>query len=85
VLAHVFDMRRPRIDKGHILAGLHHMGAGITADRARSDDGNLAAHSIPPDEIFVVQRPLASSALSQVFRKTGARRQDPKNRLLMPA
>ena len=44
VLSHVLDVRRPRIDEGHVLAGLHHMGAGIAADRARSDKGNLPSH-----------------------------------------
>ena len=38
VLSHVLDMLGPGIDEGHVLAGLHHMGAGIAADRARSDD-----------------------------------------------
>ena len=72
VLSHVLDMRGPGIDERHVLAGLHHMGAGISADRTRSDNGNLAAHSLPPGELFIVQRPLASSALSQAFRKTAA-------------
>src|SRR5260370_37960168 len=38
VLADGFDVFRPRIDVGHVLAGLHHMRPGITADRARADD-----------------------------------------------
>src|SRR5208283_4757234 len=75
MLAHLIDMGGPRIDERHILAGLHHMGAGIAADRARSDDGNLAAHSLPPCALFIVQRPLVSSAFFSAFCKTarGAR------------
>ena len=42
----MLDMRRPRIDEGHVLAGLHHMGAGIAADRARSDKGYFLAHDL---------------------------------------
>ena len=41
VLSHVLDVRRPGIDERHVLAGLHHMGAGVAADRARSDDGDF--------------------------------------------
>ena len=67
----LLDMRGPRIDERHILAGLHHMSAGITADRACSDDDNLAAHSVPPDKLFIIQLPLASSAFSRLFRKPG--------------
>ena len=33
VLAHVLDMLGPRIDEGDVLAGLHHVRAGIAADR----------------------------------------------------
>ena len=44
VLSHVLDMRGPRIDEGHVLAGLHHVRAGIAADRARPDDGDFLAH-----------------------------------------
>jgi hypothetical protein len=48
VLAHVLDMRRPRIDERHVLAGPRHVGAGVAADRSRSDNHNLAAHFILP-------------------------------------
>ena len=41
VLSHVLDMRGPGIDIGHVLAGLNHVGAGISADRARSDKDNF--------------------------------------------
>ena len=46
VLAHVLDMLGPGIDEGDVFAGLHHMGAGISADRAGSDDCNPAAHAV---------------------------------------
>jgi hypothetical protein len=45
MLLHVIDMRGPWIDEGHILASLHHMGAGIPANRTRSNDGYLPAHA----------------------------------------
>ena len=38
VLSHVLDMLGPRIDERHVLARLHHMGAGIPADGTCSDD-----------------------------------------------
>ena len=41
-------MLGPGIDEGHVLAGLHHVGAGIAADRARADDGDLPAHGFSP-------------------------------------
>ena len=49
VLLHVLDVRGPGIDEGHVLAGLRHVRARIAADRARPDDGNLAAHGFPPE------------------------------------
>ena len=48
VLPHVLDMLGPGIDERHVLAGLHHMRAGIAADRARSDDRYLPAHAFLP-------------------------------------
>jgi hypothetical protein len=39
-------MGRPRIDEGHVLAGLNHVCAGIAANRARTDDGNLSTHPV---------------------------------------
>jgi hypothetical protein len=48
VLPHVLDMLGPWIDERHVLARLHHMGAGIPADRARSDDRYLPTHCFPP-------------------------------------
>jgi hypothetical protein len=48
VLAHVLDMGRPRIDEGHVLAGLNHVCAGIAADRAGTNDRNFSAHSVLP-------------------------------------
>jgi hypothetical protein len=44
----VFDMLGPWIDEGYVLARLHHMGAGIPADRTRSDDRDLPTHCFPP-------------------------------------
>ena len=46
MLAHVLDMGGPRVDEGHVLAGLNHMRAGITANRAGADDRNFSAHSV---------------------------------------
>jgi hypothetical protein len=43
-LPHVLDMLRPGIDERDVLTRLHHMGAGIAADGARSDDRDLPAH-----------------------------------------
>jgi len=37
--------------KGHVLAGLHHMRAGIPTDRARSNDGYLAVSPCFPPGI----------------------------------
>ena len=48
VLAHMLDMRRPWVDEGHVLAGGHHMSAGIAADRAGSDKGDFLAHNFLP-------------------------------------
>jgi hypothetical protein len=49
MLAHMLDMGRPRIDEGYILAGLHHVCPGVTADRARADKGDpLSGHDNPP-------------------------------------
>jgi hypothetical protein len=36
------------VDERHVFAGLHHMCAGIAADRARSDKRNLTAHAALP-------------------------------------
>jgi hypothetical protein len=48
MLSHVLDVRGPRIDERHVLVGLYHMGAGIAAYRARSDNGYLPAHTLLP-------------------------------------
>jgi hypothetical protein len=48
VLSHVLDMLRPRVDEGYVFAGLHHVGAGIAADRAASDKGDFFAHCFLP-------------------------------------
>jgi hypothetical protein len=47
VLAHVFDMLRPGIDERDVRTRLHHMGSGIAADGARSDDRDFSAHASP--------------------------------------
>jgi hypothetical protein len=48
VLPHVLDMLGPWIDERHVLARLHHMGAGIPADGTRSDNRYLPTHAFPP-------------------------------------
>src|ERR1700682_3667831 len=48
VLPHVLDMLGPGIDERHVLARLHHMGAGIPADRTRSDDSYFPTHALLP-------------------------------------
>ena len=47
VLSHVLDMLGPWIDERHVLARLHHMGAGIPADGTRSHDSYLPTHGFP--------------------------------------
>ena len=75
VLAHVLDMLGPGIDEGHVLAGLHHMRAGIAADRARSDDRDLPAHASP--DIFLAAdttasaHPLQATLADRSFQPTG--------------
>jgi hypothetical protein len=44
----MLDMLGPWIDEGHVLAGLHHMGAGIPADGSRPDDSYLPTHAFLP-------------------------------------
>ena len=41
ILANGFDVFRPWIDIGNVLAGLHHMGPGLAANRSRADDRYL--------------------------------------------
>jgi len=48
VLPHVLNMLGPRIDERHVLARLHHMGAGIPADGTRSDNSYLPTHGFLP-------------------------------------
>jgi hypothetical protein len=52
VFAHVLDMLGPWIDEGHVLAGLHHVGAGISADGAGPDDRDFLAHASPLAFLF---------------------------------
>jgi hypothetical protein len=44
----MLDMLGPWIDERHVLARLHHMGAGIPADGTRSDDSYLSTHAFLP-------------------------------------
>ena len=83
VLSHVLDMLGPRIDEGHVLAGLHHMGAGIAADRARSDNGNLPAHAFLP--AFLAAEASAPVGLITTVEPHRARRQSliPGKRVLV--
>jgi hypothetical protein len=41
---HLVDMRRPHVDKGHVLAGPRHMRSGVTAHRTRPDNCDPFAH-----------------------------------------
>jgi hypothetical protein len=43
----MLDMLGPGIDEGDVLARLHHVGTGISADRAGSDDRYFLAHGFP--------------------------------------
>ena len=61
VLSHVLDMLGPGIDERDVLARLHHMGAGIAADRTRSDDRYLPAHAFLP--AFLVAEASAPAGL----------------------
>jgi hypothetical protein len=69
VLSHLLDMFRPWIDEGDVLARLHHMGAGIAADRARTNNGYLTTHAFLPG--FLVPEP---SAADGSFANGAARR-----------
>ena len=48
VPSHVLDMLGPWIDERDVLARLHHVGAGISADGARSDNRYLPTHAFLP-------------------------------------
>jgi tripartite-type tricarboxylate transporter receptor subunit TctC len=48
MLAHVLDVGGPWVDEGHILTRLHHVRAGIAADRTGSDNRNFPTHNFPP-------------------------------------
>src|SRR5262245_57039984 len=44
-----FDILRPRIDIGHVLASLHHVRSGISADCSSADDRYLLfGHTFSP-------------------------------------
>ena len=72
VLAHVLDMLGPRIDEGDVLARLHHMGAGIAADRARTNDGYFPTHAFLPG--FLVRELARQRGGSQMVQCAGRRR-----------
>ncbi len=80
VLADGFDVFRPRIDVGHVFAGLHHMRPGITADRPRADDRYLVLrHSVflrirsrPSAPRAPSRDPSTARALSSSYRFGGA-------------
>ena len=61
VLPHVLDMLRPWIDERHVLASLHHVGAGVPADGPRSDDSYLPTHAFPP--VFLTPETSAPAGL----------------------
>src|SRR5262249_39615618 len=44
----VLDVRGPRIDERHVLAGLYHMGADIAAHRTRSGQWLSSGSHFPP-------------------------------------
>src|SRR5271165_3268932 len=46
--AHSFDVLGPGVDEGDVLTRVRHMRARIPADRARTHDRYLRAHSSPP-------------------------------------
>jgi hypothetical protein len=48
VLPHVLDMLGPWIDERHVLARLHHMGAGIPADGTCANNSYLPTHAFLP-------------------------------------
>ena len=48
VALHLLDMRGPRIDERHVLAGVRHVCSGIAADGAHAHECDLVAHvSLP--------------------------------------
>jgi hypothetical protein len=51
ILYHFFDMRRPHVDKGHVLACARHMRPGIAADRSDTDNSDLLSHLGSPGSI----------------------------------
>jgi len=63
VLTDGFDVFRPRIDIGYVLASLHHMRAGITANRSRADDRDLLfRHHVFSHIRFAARRAARSAA-----------------------
>ena len=57
VLAHMLDMLGPGIDEGDVLAGLHHMSAGIAADGAGPDDRDSSGPCFPRHFLGVRRKP----------------------------
>jgi hypothetical protein len=69
VLPHVLNMLGPWIDERHVLARLHHMGAGIPADGTRSDNCYLPPHAVLPALLAaqrLPRRPRSSQQLNSV-------------------
>jgi len=56
-------MLGPWINERHVLARLHHMGAGIPADGTRTDDCYLPTHGFPP--AFLAAEDSALGGLNQ--------------------
>ena len=73
VLPHVLDMLGPWIDERHVLARLHHMGAGIPADGTRSDNSYLPTHAFLP--AFLAAEASAPAGLITTVEPRRARRQ----------
>src|SRR5258706_1933171 len=73
VLPHVLNMLGPRIDERHVLARLHHMGAGIPADGTRSDNSYLPTHTFLP--AFLAAEASAPAGLITTGEPRRARRQ----------
>jgi hypothetical protein len=66
-------MLGPRIDERHVLARLHHMGAGIPADGTRSDNSYLPTHAFLP--AFLAADASAPAGLITTVEPRRARRQ----------
>src|ERR1700730_3356002 len=61
MLPHVLDVLGPGIDERHVLARLHHMGAGIPADGTSSDDSYLPTPVFPLHSLRPRMQPVRNS------------------------